>query len=290
MILEKMYTSFENDLKKSLNQKNIFQELLYYIRKDNNIKETENLMKEFSERDIRNEADRVKIILSGFSDNIIYLEKFIGLLIGYTYHRNSFLKDYSIEQIAKCCNVFPDHIGENFVRFIAIYPLIVSFKKLLELYSNNSLKEENTEIFETLYEDIVFLSSFIFKNEKSRLDLGIKILEEKREKNKGKDSEILKGLKSLINNLSEDYNESKKVYNIEEIKIEISKIEYLPHLKIDMENLLKDEILLVEILSSKHTKILLKSLVEYSKKNDFLYLYLDKITLIILKNKKENEI
>jgi hypothetical protein len=146
MLLEKGY---ESEIQKYLaikNERNFFSELEYSIFKDKNVQWLFELMEKYGNYSIEDMDDnyRIEIITSGFSRELEYLAKLIGVFYDAILDKNSYLfKDVSA--IDKCCNIFSDNTGSRIIKLIGIYPIVKQFVKIDKLYDNSrGLDNPNT--------------------------------------------------------------------------------------------------------------------------------------------------
>jgi len=219
-----MYKIFEKEkeeLKTIINTKTILQNIDYKLRNDKNVKLfMENLVeniKTYDDKDMNKTDER----MHNYYFKKDFEEMFeLLLLYKYSFETVSTLKKYKGEDIAKCCNVFPDYIGEHIIRMFAYLPLMELFNKKIKYEDYiNEKKDLNKKIFnqtpkeyqlERLFGENILNKRNIFKKAEDFIDYELKNkyiekVEEKYEKEIKKD--LKNNLDFFINKLSRDNTE-----------------------------------------------------------------------------------
>jgi len=197
---------YEDDIKKYQSikyPKSYYQNLSYYLYKDNNVKEMIKLMKKYSkysEEQLFSEEFRINIIITNFN-NIEELCKVIGIFEDSMISKDGFLNQ-DIDKIFTCCRVFPDHIGKHIIQLTAINTMFKVFIKIIKLYKNGKSTEENKKEILFLLKGTKGYFKKIHNNEEKELELVRVLIESQREIKKATDETFSKEIKKVIERLT----------------------------------------------------------------------------------------
>jgi hypothetical protein len=125
------------------NKKNIYRKIIYKLTHDENIK----LFKSKFLNNIENFNYLNNVEKFHFKDDIENYYKITNFLVD-TILKDLDFKNYTEEDFYKCCNVFPDHLGEQFIEHISYLPIIKYFRTIRkkEELINNLKSMENYQI------------------------------------------------------------------------------------------------------------------------------------------------
>ena len=142
--------STENDyLSILLNKKVTIQNISYKLEHDKNITSFLNDLIDNIEN--FNKLDKIEQYY--FTKDFKEMRKTLTLLLDVLFRE---YKDVPIEKIVKCCNIFPDNIGERIVKQISYIPLLNGFAHTINYYEweKNLMSEETLNFFKSEYYDI----------------------------------------------------------------------------------------------------------------------------------------
>jgi hypothetical protein len=132
------YKNEYEDLKTIYHKTSIYRNTIYKLSHDENIK----LFKKDILENIKNYSDLERMKKHYFKNDFDKYFEIVNILFN-TIIKDKDFKNYAGEDFYKCCNVFPDYMGEQFIEIISYIPIMKVMKNIF-------LKEEYSGKLETL--------------------------------------------------------------------------------------------------------------------------------------------
>jgi len=148
MLLENTYKVEIDNFLAINHQRDYLQSLAYKLNKDDNVRKLFNLLKHYSKYSIEDmdESFRINIIDNNFAEELLELEKIVGIFFNIAIKKDTFLFEKDTENIGKCCRLFSDNIGQLIIKYICFYPIVSLYVQILNLYNNGNWSNDDKKM------------------------------------------------------------------------------------------------------------------------------------------------
>lgn len=148
-MLMMMFEKEKEKLSAIINSKNVLQNLIYKLTHDLNSKDFfDNVVES-----VRNYDSLERMKAYDFRNDVKEMREVLHYLYR-ALQSDYYIKDKSSQELAKCCNVFPDHVGEKTIILLSYIPIIDLFEENLkyEEYFKNEVDLEREFMGQTYQE------------------------------------------------------------------------------------------------------------------------------------------
>ena len=268
------------------------QNLTYYLDYDENIQNLIKLIEKYSNIDIETEEFRKEIIVNGYAENIQYMDEIFSKLFDISFNKYyGVLRSNSIEDIEKCCNVFPDNKGKRLLKYVGLQKIIKIASAIIKKYNNGNYKSENNynEVLIQIKENQKIINVFfdkIYNNEEMYFSYIKQTIEDYREQKNMENDKLSESFTAIFNSFKVKEEDVCEYFNLSKIKTDI--------LNIKEEKWIEEKDIFINELNKhlkrKFTEVILQSIFNEAKNNHFIYKNIDEIILIILNNRTEKKL